>query len=259
MGNGEQALQIALDELTEEEITHIRLRRVEAQRQAEIKALQDAYWAKVKAPYPVFNTQQMLDFVKTQGKQFAAKEGWEFTLDDINRPVYMLLAQYFAQDPAFEEQGYSLRKGLLVFGNIGTGKNTLMQLFSVNTRQSFTIYSCRRISDLYTEQGNEIIQRASSAIPSMYATQYFGQQHLALCLDDLGTENTASHFRNQKNVIAEIIQNRYEAQNLRGMTHITTNLTANEIRTTYGERVYDRLREMMNVISYSAEAESRRR
>ncbi len=259
LGNGEQALQTALDELTEEEITHIRLRRAEAQRQAEIKALQDAYWAKVKAPYPVFNAQQMLDFITTQGKQFADKEGWTFALDDINRPVYTLLAQYFAQDPAFEEQGYSLRKGLLVFGNIGTGKTTMMQLFSVNTRQSYTIYSCRRISDLYTEQGNEIIQRASSIIPSMYATQYFGQQHLALCLDDLGTENTASHFRNQKNVIAEIIQNRYENTELRGMTHITTNLTANEIRTTYGERVYDRLREMMNVISYSAEAESRRR
>ncbi len=46
-------------------------------------------------------------------------------------------------------------------------------------------------------------------------------------------------------VIAKIINNRYEAQNLRGMTHITTNLTANEIRTTYGERVYDRLRSLV--------------
>ena len=56
--------------------------------------------------------------------------------------------------------------------------------------------------------------------------------YCSLCLNDLGTENT----------------------NLRGTTHITTNLTANEIRTIYGERVYDGLLEMMNVISYPAEA-----
>ena len=257
--HGEPSIQPLLDELTEDEIAHILFRRTEAQRQAEIKALQEAYWAKVKAPYPVFNTQQMLDCVTTQGKQFASKEGWTFALDDINRPVYTLLAQYFAQDSAFETQGYSLRKGLLIFGNIGTGKTTMMQLFSVNTRQSYAIYSCRRIADLYTDQGNEIIQRASSIIPSVYATQYFGQQSLALCLDDLGTESTASHFRNQKNVIAEILQNRYEAQHLRCMTHVTTNLTAEEIRKLYGERVYDRMREMLNIIAYPAEAGSRRR
>lgn len=42
------------------------------------------------------------------------------------------------------------------------------------------------------------------------------------------------------------------------MTYITTYLTTNEIRTTNGKRVYDRLREMMNVVSYSVEVESRK-
>jgi DNA replication protein DnaC len=75
----------------------------------------------------------------------------------------------------------------------------------------------------------------------------------------LGTEANAKHYGHEKNVMAEIILNRYDNNLPYHCTHITTNLTADEIKAQYGTRVTDRIREMFNIIKFPVGAKSRRK
>jgi DNA replication protein DnaC len=79
----------------------------------------------------------------------------------------------------------------------------------------------------------------------------FNQKRAGYCFDDLGTEETKSHFGNKINVMAEIILNRYDNKTAMGweFTHVTTNLSADEIEQYYGSRVRSRFREMFNAIT----------
>lgn len=191
-------------------------------------------------------------------------EGKAFVVDDDNERVCELLAWYFGSDERFEtdvwadEQPRSLRKGLLLYGNIGCGKTRLMDAFHANTRQSYLMVSCRQVVDAFVGQGTAVIGRLSEPLSVGQPHRYFEQRQLGICFDDLGTESEGAHFKSTRNVLAEILQNRYEKPEVRFMTHVTTNLTPAELMVAYGPRVYDRMRDMFNVISFPKDAPSRR-
>lgn len=76
----------------------------------------------------------------------------------------------------------------------------------------------------------------------------------------MGAEQSLKHFRDQCNVVAEIILSRYDLFISDGLkTIITTNLNASEIEKQYGPRIRSRLREMVNVISFPNEANNKRK
>lgn len=58
--------------------------------------------------------------------------GEPFVVDEYNARIVELLCLYFAEDPRFEQvtdgagRPYSLKKGLLLRGGVGTGKTTLL-------------------------------------------------------------------------------------------------------------------------------------
>lgn len=59
--------------------------------------------------------------------------------------------------------------------------------------------------------------------------------------------------------MAEILLSNYDMFISRHMlTHATTNLSASEIESCYGNRVRSRLREMMNGIAFDQEAKDKR-
>jgi hypothetical protein len=60
-------------------------------------------------------------------------------------------------------------------------------------------------------------------------------------------------------VLGEILLSRYKHFISHDMiTHVTTNLSATEIESIYGNRVRSRLREMFNLISFSHNDEDKR-
>jgi DNA replication protein DnaC len=149
-----------------------------------------------------------------------------------NEKIVKLLCYYFAEDKKFEELGFSLKKGLLLTGGVGCGKTTLMKFFSTNRRQKYAVKSVRDISYQFAEEGFEMIRQYNQRV---------------WCFDDLGTEGERKHYGDIVNVMKDILLNRYD----RNMTtHLTTNLTGDQIRECYGERVASRLREMCNVIEF---------
>jgi hypothetical protein len=118
--------------------------------------------------------------------------------------------------------------------------------------QDYWLRSCREISFEFMREDFEVISRYSNlsfhnAAPRIY------------CFDDLGSENTLRHFGNSCNVMAEIIQSRYDLYiSCKMITHITTNLHADGIEQAYGDRVRSRMREMFNLVGFDKNTRDKR-
>lgn len=179
-----------------------------------------------------------------------------FDVDVDNAPIVMNLCRYFTDSPLFDGD---LKKGLLLVGGVGIGKTTLMDFFKRNQKASYRVISCREIESDFSSEGEKSVQYCSYNIPIAVNSNPFGHREIGFCFDDLGTEANAKHYGKEKNVMAEIILNRYDNKIPYPCTHITTNLTAEQIREQYGSRVTDRMREMFNIITFGKEAKSRRK
>lgn len=242
-------------ELTEEETA-------EALRKGrEAKALQirkEEYWQKItqELSYKKFNARELYHKLKHSRNA----KGEYFTVDKENEEAVKLLCFYFSNDPRFEEtEGFSLDKGLMLMGNVGIGKTHLMSFFFQNQNASYVMANCRRITDKWVNQDKNVIEYYSNPIPIALNTDPFGAQSIGVCFDDLGTESSPSKaYGEEKNVMHDILLNRYENRLPLRFTHITTNLSAHDIGLKYTTRVRDRLREMCNLIVFPNDAKSRR-
>lgn len=174
-------------------------------------------------------------------------------VDEENRDVIVTLLHYFTNNPEFREQHIvrspSLKKGILLAGNIGTGKTLLMQILR-DCRfpdKFFGIKTCREVSYQYASEGIEGI--------AVYGSKAVRMEHgqikpYHLLFDDLGAEQNMNHYGNKMNVMAELLLDRYEHFLKYGLiTHLTTNLDLKDIERFYGNRVLSRMHQMFNFIS----------
>jgi DNA replication protein DnaC len=182
------------------------------------------------------------------------KSVWSVDVDNID--IVRNLCYYFTDDERFKGD---LTKGLLLVGGVGIGKTTMMEFFKRNQKASYRILSCREIESDFSSEGEKSVQYCSYNVPIAVNSNPFGHQEIGFCFDDLGTEANAKHYGKEKNVMAEIILNRYDNKIPFPCTHITTNLTADQIKEQYGSRVTDRMREMFNIITFDKNAKSRRK
>lgn len=176
-------------------------------------------------------------------------------IDAENTNVVQALCKYFAGDESFIGD---LNKGLFIMGTVGVGKTTLMLFFQANQIFSYRIESCRQIEQKISEEGEEYLRTCSYNITGTNENS-FGHTERGFCFDDLGTEDNSKHYGKERNVMAEIILNRYDNRLPYTSTHITTNLTGQQIKEKYGSRVTDRLKEMFNIIQFDPLAKSRRK
>jgi hypothetical protein len=120
------------------------------------------------------------------------------------------------------------------------------------TEHKFFVKPCRDISFEFIQDGYQIIHKYSNG-------KLYQSEPRTYCFDDLGTENNLKYFGNECNVMAEILLSRYDLFISKKLfTHITTNLSATEIETHYGNRVRSRLREMVNLIAFEKTAQDKR-
>lgn len=179
-----------------------------------------------------------------------------FTLDDDNTDIFNLLCLYFCKDQRFLAlarkmgvQDPDLNKGLFLGGMVGVGKTWLMQLFGLNKRQVFAVRTAKSIADAFGLDGEDGL--ASYKIPFKLPAndmENFYQSYKGLCIDDIGTEEVKNHYGNKKNVIGDLIEQRYALGHTGDMLHLTTNLSDTQVKEFYGARVTSRLRETMNMI-----------
>lgn len=184
--------------------------------------------------------------------------GYHF--DDENKPVIEALLRYFTGNPEFESDmsipGASLKKGILLAGNIGTGKSMLMSILR-DCRlpcKHFGIKSCRELAQRFALEGVKGIE-----LCGLQAVRYEnGRQRIShMLFDDLGAEKPAVYYGHTVNVMEEILLDRYEHFMKHGLlTHITTNKDLNELEALYGSRVISRMHEMFNFMVLGGEKNS---
>jgi DNA replication protein DnaC len=205
--------------------------------------------------YQVPEYDQLLDALKSE-----LIEVYHWEIDQWNIDAIDKLSKYFSNDDDFESMGdgYSLKKGLLLFGPIGCGKTTLLKILMHNPFNPFKIVSARQVADEFAEHGHALIKHYSALQP-VNARDWFNHTHIGLCVDDLGTENSKKNYGNEVNVLAEVILNRYDNRDGIGKTHITTNISGEQIADVYGARVASRMTEMFNIIEFPCDSPDRRK
>lgn len=139
----------------------------------------------------------------------------------------------------------SSKFGMLLCGGCGNGKSTLLKAF-----QQLVNVLAIPIPD---SQGNYGIQITDAKhVAHLARTDYSAflrqSQKDMLGIDDLGIEpQEVMDFGNVVTPVIDLLTKRYDEQLF---TIITTNLTPKQIREHYGDRIADRLNEMMEKIVF---------
>lgn len=141
--------------------------------------------------------------------------------------------------------------GLMLIGTTGNGKTTMMRaiarLIAFATERVLG-YSKRIVPKMVKARAitrMSITESQSNEYEELFKTKI-------LCIDELGEEATeVLRYGNMEVPLIEVLSERYDRQR---MTIITTNLTEADLRDKYGDRIYDRFREMMEIHVYVNES-----
>ena len=136
--------------------------------------------------------------------------------------------------------------GIVLAGGCGNGKTTIIKALQ-------SLVNVLHIPNPYTDK--EYVMRIIDAksMAAICKSNYEDWKRLMhqdlLAIDDLGTEpREVMDYGNIINPTEDILTRRYENQLF---TIISTNLTPPQISQVYGERIADRMREMMEIIPFT--------
>lgn len=190
----------------------------------------------------------------------------EFEPTSFQRPIIKALALYFTGRPQFEMLDtkeynttnlvFSLNKGIWLWGNPGVGKTLIMEMFNRNKRICYDVVQCPKIAYQYVKAGDQILENliSESEVIAPDASTFF-QSVKGYCYNDLGTENmSANHYGNPINVMEYIMLQTYERKVPYWQRHVTTNLTFDQVKESYGVRVLDRIKECFNILEVRGES-----
>ncbi|WP_373941015.1 hypothetical protein OEG92_14375 [Polaribacter sejongensis] len=189
-------------------------------------------------------------FISKANELLMKREERCFELDEKNQFALDFFVSYFSNIEVFRKLGGKPYKGLFLYGKCGASKSlffeTLEEVYKKYPKPLIRIKTIHTI-ELTSNVLNELSrpnQLASNDI-SIYEKNATGSIHF----EELGAERKLNHFGNSINVMSDIIQLRYAtSRRAKCLTFITSNLSLNDIRKQYGERVYDRMFEMFNFI-----------
>lgn len=168
-----------------------------------------------------------------------------FTVSEQHKPLLNDIFRWCLMLPG----RYNPNKGLWLWGDIGIGKSTMLEIvkrFCYDVRpytadgKGYSVpYSFRTTNAI--DVCGEFSKRGYDGIETFISSR-------RQAFDELGSESSPiSYFGTAENVFQYILQRRYDNR-LSNFTHVTTNLTIGQISEYYGERIYDRCKEMFNFV-----------
>lgn len=171
-----------------------------------------------------------------------------FTVDENNEKFLNYIFQYFSNDEKFEtEVGGNLKKGLFIFGAVGVGKTSSLEIIRIISRK----YNLKKMW-FSKRSTQEIVSEFNASSHREIVIQKYIKG--LIMFDDLGSEIEGSNY-GKEDIFIRILEMRYNQFIEKGTkTHITSNYNFNQLKKRYGERVYDRLKEMFNFLELTGES-----
>ena len=170
----------------------------------------------------------------------------DFEFDDNLNKLYTNGVTHFTG----QKGNWDLSKGLLIIGSVGSGKTLFMKVMKILTNNIFGInmfrqYTSREITNGFLSSGYEFLDRC---LYNENTSTRKKPTHISI--DDIGRmDETVTHFGTKKNVIQELLADRYEIFKTFGKhTFVTTNLNSEQLEQYYGEWIRSRAREMFNIV-----------
>jgi hypothetical protein len=191
------------------------------------------------------------DFYQNYLKDAFFHQDKEFKLDQKNEEVIWKLLAYFTRQ---HDSPLNLKKGICLYGDIGTGKSTIMKMFSKFTKDHDlpTQFNFVYMDDVYTDCD-------SSGLESLSAYRF-----KSCCFDDIGmrAENNVNNYGTKINAYRELVRRQYirYTRPVPSLSHYTTNISYNskdhtsDLMKVFGGRELDRFREMCNFISLTGKS-----
>lgn len=224
-------------------------------------------------PIPVDN---LYEVFKEGFKFFNGKHFDENCNDGEGRKLARTLCAYFLQKEGFYKSPIinnisnpNLKKGLMIIGSYGTGKTCILKTFyqifanannhpiSVIDRNSTIQFLGRYKLGFGYFTANDVVKKFESILDHTEKEIFWNRYSTGIkYFDDIMTENTASNY-GKIEIFKDILEMRYSnnAKTLVSLNYTgTVSETLEAISDKYGERVYDRLFEMFNIIELKGES-----
>ena len=214
-------------------------------------------------------------------QSFKYLNGYDFKATPETIKNLEVILKYFIKDIEFYkcenllkiidgvELAPSFDKGLLIVGNYGNGKSTIIKCFENLFNHNYKIAyekHWKNISDwaylrFKIVSCHEIISEFES-LPNPNEKDFFNKKYSELrdCFDDIKKEKRASNF-GLTNVKQTILEKRYDKKS---KTYLTMNFNDDypndtskaleELGIKYGNHVYDRVFEMFNIIEFKGKS-----
>ena len=200
-------------------------------------------------------TDQFKELFWKEGKKYFANEKRLFNVDENNKLFLDVICRYFANDLSFEKvTNGELRKGLLIYGNCGTGKSSMfdiVQRVSLKYNLRHLYFTNISVHDVVNQFNKESTQNKLEGGESIIDKYSRGPVHF----DDLGTEKMVQAWGIKENLFDRLLQTRYNGFKAKGTkTFVTTNLSIQELQRNYSKQVKDRLYQMFNFIELNGES-----
>ena len=178
-------------------------------------------------------------------QKFHAHTNLDFEVDSYNKNFLGHFCRYWNQDKAFEIlENISLQKGLMVFGSFGTGKTSSFQIIQGIAKRY-------QVPELWfpSISTQEVVAKFNLERNKEDVVQYYSKG--VFLFDDLGSELAGNNIYQygKEDVFVRILLNRYRVFETKGTkTHITTNLSMDQIENRYGRQIADRFIQMFNLL-----------
>lgn len=161
----------------------------------------------------------------------------DFVMDDDNKTLVNQLFYYMVKSELFAGD---LEKGILVLGNLGSGKSIIMQTFC-QVWEDLSTFRIRSVTaKKYAQSLNnpEVLRNKEGYVMDCIDGILF--------IDDLGKEaKKVVVYGTEICPIADLFAERYDKGRL---TFATGNYTLETLKSHYGETITDRMKEMFNII-----------